>query len=254
MMKTQVKTAQEIADMRTSGRILAEILDIVVKACVPGIKTQELDDIAKRELQKREAQPAFLNYPGPVPFPATICISINDEIVHGLPSKDRTIRNGDLVGLDFGVSYNGMITDSAVTVGVGEVSTQAKRLLRFTEQALYTAVDQMKPGIQVGDIGATIEKVFEQGDIKGIYVMCGHGVGHELHEEPIIPNYGTAGTGAHLRSGMTVAIEPIASLGAHDGYVADDGWTFRTNDGSLAAQFEHTVLITDDGAEILTTI
>ena len=254
MMKTQVKTPQEIADMRTSGRILAEILDVVSKACVPGINTQELDNIARQELHKREAQPAFLDYPGPVPFPATICISINDEIVHGVPGKDRTIRNGDLVGLDFGVSYNGMITDSAVTIGVGEISAPAKRLLRYTQQALYDAVDIMKPGIQVGDIGSTIEGVFDKGDIKGIYVMCGHGVGHELHEEPIIPNYGTAGTGAHLNAGMTVAIEPIASIGAHDGYVADDGWTFRTNDGSLAAQFEHTVLITEDGAEILTTI
>ncbi|MBI2797962.1 type I methionyl aminopeptidase [Candidatus Saccharibacteria bacterium] len=253
MMRNQIKTEVEIANIRQSGEILATILKKAAAATKPGVSALEIDQLCRKELKKHGATAAFLNYaPDSAPFPATICISINDEIVHGIPTADKVIQSGDLVGLDFGVNYSGMITDSAVTIAVGKVPDNAKRLLKYTQRALDAAIDVIKPGVQVGDIGSTVEKVFEAGNIAAIYAMCGHGVGHEVHEDPVIPNYGTAGTGVHLQEGMTVAIEPIASLGTHDGYVADDGWTFVTQDGSLSAQFEHTILITKGGAEVLT--
>lgn len=247
-MKTQIKTPEEIENMRISGRYLAEILQIVADATVPGVTTQELDDIAAAELKKRNVEAAFLGYNN---FPANICISVNDEIVHGLPGS-RVIQEGDLVGLDFGVNYMGMITDSAVTVGVGVISDDAKRLLRYTQQSLNAAIATLKDGVRVGTIGAAIEDELKKGGLKVIDTLGGHGVGHKVHEDPFIANFGNTGTGEALKAGMTIALEPIASLSTHDTFLADDGWTYISEDGSLSAQFEHTVLITQDGAEILT--
>jgi methionyl aminopeptidase len=247
-MKTQVKTPEEITNMRKSGQILGQILQIVAKATVAGITTKELDDIAASELKKRNATAAFLGYND---FPASICISINNGIVHGIPN-DTVVKDGDLVGLDFGVTYNGMITDSAVTVAVGEVGADAKRLLKYTNQALSAAIATLKDGVRVGTIGAAIENELEKGNLQVIDTLGGHGVGHVVHEDPFIANFGTAGTGEALKAGMTIALEPIASLSTHDTFLADDGWTYMTQDGSLSAQFEHTILITQDGAEILT--
>lgn len=247
-MKTQIKTPEEIENLRISGRYLAEILEIVAVATIPGVTTQELDDIAALELKKRNVEAAFLGYNN---FPANICISVNDEIVHGLPGS-RIIQEGDLVGLDFGVTYNGMITDSAVTVGVGKISDDAKRLLRYTQQSLTTAIATLKDGVRVGTIGAAIEAELEKGGLKVIDSLGGHGVGHHVHEDPFIANFGTIGTGESLKAGMTIALEPIASLSTHDTFLSDDGWTYMSADKSLSAQFEHTVLITQDGAEILT--
>jgi len=249
-MKTQIKTASEIVAIRKSGQILAEILDILAVSTVAGITTGEIDKLAEQELEKRGAKPAFKGYDG---FPASICISINDEIVHGIPSG-RVVKDGDLVGLDFGVLYDGMITDSAVTVPVGKISKDAEKLLEYTERALESGIAVLKDGVKVGDIGAAIENTLIKGGLKVIETLGGHGVGHKVHEEPYIANFGTAGTGETLRAGMTIALEPIASLGTHDTDLADDDWTYVTRDHSLSAQFEHTLLITKDGSEILTKL
>lgn len=247
-MKTQVKTVNEIKLMRQSGKILYDILNILSDKVEPGITTKKLDEIAASELKKRSAKAAFLGYEG---FPASICISVNEEIVHGIPS-DRQLNDGDIVGLDFGVDYHGMITDSAITLAVGEISKEQKRLLEYTQRALYSAIDVIKDGVRVGDIGAAADKQLREGGLKVIKTLCGHGVGHRVHEDPAIPNYGYSGTGETLKAGMTIAIEPIASLGTHETYLAGDGWTYITSDNSMSAQFEHTILITQDGAEILT--
>jgi methionyl aminopeptidase len=247
-MKTLIKTPEEIANMRLSGQILGEILQTVAAATIPGITTESLDKMAAAELSKRGAKAAFLGYNG---FPANICISVNNEIVHGIPGP-RVIEEGDLVGLDFGVNYNGMITDSAVTIAVGKVSADAKHLLQYTNQALSAGIAALHDGVRVGSIGAAIETELEKGGLKVIETLGGHGVGHKVHEDPFIANFGTAGTGETLKAGMTIALEPIASLGTHDTHLASDGWTYVTDDGSLSAQFEHTILITQDGAEILT--
>lgn len=248
-MKTQVKTEDEIIRMRKSGHILYEILNILKQSSNAGMTTKQLDEIAATELKKRSAKAAFLDYDG---FPANICISINDEIVHGIPGE-RVIRNGDIVGLDFGVNYQGMITDSAITIPVGEIDKNQKRLLEYTEKALYSAIDVIKDGVRVGDIGDAVDRQLRAGNLKVIKSLGGHGVGHMVHEDPIILNFGHSGTGETLREGMTIAIEPIASLGTYDAYLASDGWTYMTMDGSMSAQFEHTILITRTGAEILTS-
>lgn len=247
-MKTRVKTEDEISKMRISGKILSDILKILSQKVRPGITTQQLDDIAADELGKRGAKAAFLGYNG---FPSSICISVNNEIVHGIPGG-RELVSGDIVGLDFGVEYQQMITDSAVTVAVGEIDKDQKRLLEYTQKALYSAIDVLKDGVRVGDIGEAADKMLRAGNLKVIKSLCGHGVGHRVHEDPAIPNYGHSKTGEMLKAGMTIAIEPIASIGTHDTYLADDGWTYLTSDGSMSAQFEHTVLITQNGAEILT--
>lgn len=248
-MKTRVKTASEIVDMRRSGAILAGVLSYLMAVIKPGMSTIELDDIAVAKTIKAGAKPAFHGYQG---FPANICISINDEIVHAIPGE-RIIRSGDVVGLDYGVNFNGMITDSAVTVLAGaEPSEETKRLLEGTNRALNRAIDQVKPGVRVGDIGAVIEAELRKSNLSIAEGLSGHGVGHELHEDPSIPNFGTFGSGQALKAGMTIAIEPIATLGRGQIYLAEDGWTYKTVDGSLSAQFEHTVLITERGVEVLT--
>ena len=189
-MRTQVKTEEEIVNMRISGKILHEILDMLSEQSLPGMTTKKLDEIAVSELKKRSAKAAFLGYDG---FPASICISVNDEIVHGIPS-DRALVSGDIVGLDFGVDYMGMITDSAVTVAVGEIDNNQKRLLEYTKKALYSAIDVIKDGVRVGDIGETIDKQLRAGQLKVIKSLGGHGVGHKVHEDPIILNFGHSGT------------------------------------------------------------
>lgn len=250
-MKTQVKTAQEIQDMRTSGRILATILEELIENTRVGMKTREIDQLARQLLEKHGAQAAFLGYQG---FPGAICISVNEEIAHGIPGE-RVMEAGDLVHFDFGVRYNGMITDAGRSFVLGAVPTaDQQRLLSGTQKALDAAISLVRGGVRTGDIGAAVETVCDQYDLKIVYELCGHGVGHNVHEEPTIANYGTKGTGERLKTGWTVALEPNVSLGDHDMYLADNGWTWITKDGSLAAQFEHTVLVTDSGYEILTKI
>lgn len=250
-MKTQVKTAQEIRDMRASGKILATILEELIDKARVGMQTREIDLMARKLLEQHKAEAAFLNYQG---FPGSICISINEEIAHGIPGE-RVMEAGDLVHFDFGVRYNGMITDAGKSFVLGaEPTADQSRLLTGTQKALDAAIAQVKGGVRVGDIGAAVEAVCDRYDLKIVYELCGHGVGHSVHEEPTITNYGTKGTGERLKAGWTVALEPNVSLGDHDMYLADNGWTWITRDGSLAAQFEHTVLVTDNGVEILTTL
>lgn len=233
--------------MRRSGEILTTVLDRLVDAARPGKKITELDKMAGELTRKMGGQPAFLNYQG---FPANLCVSLNNEIVHAIPT-DRKLNYGDLVGIDYGVSYNGMITDAARTISIGKPSEDAQRLLTGCYEALQTAIEIVRDGVHVGDIGAAIEKKLNDYGLKVIYSLTGHGVGYELHEDPVIANYGQAGTGDVLKAGMTIAIEPIAAIGTHDLYLADDGWTYMTRDGSLSAQFENTLLVTKDGCEIL---
>jgi methionyl aminopeptidase len=255
MTMNRVKSPAEIERLRTSGGILAEVLRRLVAALTPGQTTGELGEMAARELKALGGKPTFLGYqpdPGSPPYPSTICISVNDEVVHGIPGR-RVIEAGDLVGLDFGVNYEGMFTDGAVTVVAGiEPTADQRRLLTATREALDLGIAQVKDGGRVGDISHAIEQRLMRDRLGIIEELSGHGVGDEMHEDPTILNYGPAGAGARLKSGMSIAIEPMATLGGRHIYLDQDGWTIKTSDGSLGAQFEHTVLVTDDGAEIVT--
>lgn len=238
--------------MRESGRMLATVLEAVTSHVTSGMTTKEIADFAAKELKALGGKPAFLGYQG---FPDVICISVNDEVVHGIPRSNRVLQDGDVVGYDFGVNYKGMITDSAITKIIGTPPSQSlNRLVSITEQAMYAGIDAVHAGVHTEDIGYAVEQVLRPGGFGIVQDLVGHGVGHELHEDPNIPNIGTPGKGTVLKTGMTIAIEPMATLGSHRVYVAPDGWTIRTQDGSFAAHFEHTVLITDSGAEILTTL
>lgn len=249
-MFTRVKTEAEIANMRTSGRMLATVLKVMRDQAVAGISELELATIAASELKKLGGKPPFLGYYG---FPNVICISANDKVVHGIPS-DYVLKDGDIVSFDFGVDYNGMITDSAFTMAIGDVSDATKRLISTTERSMYAGIDALHDGVKVGDISAAVEAVLKPAGYGIVKELVGHGVGHNLHEEPDIPNYGVAGTGATLKSGMTIAIEPMANIGTEKVSVDADGWTIRTLDGTLSAHFEHTILITESGHEILTQL
>ncbi len=249
-MFTKVKTEQEIKDIRVSGQMLATVLQKLKKDLQVGMTTKDLANIAASELKKLGGKPAFLGYGG---FPDVICISRNEEVVHGIPGNDL-INNGDLVSLDFGVNYGGMITDSAITVIAGESTGQKRKLLKGTEEALLAGISVVKDGVKTGDIGAAVEKVMLQYGFGIVRDLVGHGVGHEVHEEPDIPNYGVAGTGKKLSKGMTIAIEPMSTLGSERVVMDSDGWTISTYDKSLSAHFEHTILILEDSAEILTQL
>lgn len=248
-MFTKVKTPKEIEALRVSGRMLAAVLNILDKQIGPGHTTLEADALARKELKKLGGQPAFLGYDD---FPATLCTSVNDEIVHGLPTQ-RELKEGDLVTFDFGVNYEGMITDAAFTKYLGEKPTSdIKRLLKGTAAGLPAAVKVMHDGVKVGDISAAVEAVLKKHRLGIVREFVGHGVGHHVHEEPNIPNYGRAGTGPELRAGMSIAVEPMAMLGEEKIAIYADGWTAATADHSLSAHFEETILITKTGAEVLT--
>lgn len=251
-MQTKVKTPEEIKAMRHGGRLLATVLATLKEAVEPGMTTKDLAEIAKREIRGTGGTPTFLGQYG---FPDIICISLNDEVVHGIPSAKRVIKAGDIVSMDFGVTYDGMITDSATSVIAGGApNAKRTKLLRDTYDSLLAGVATLKDGVRVGDVSHAIQEALEHGDYGIVRDMVGHGVGHELHEDPNIPNYGKKGTGPKLSAGMTIAIEPMATLGDFRVYIDVDGWTVRSNDRSLSAHFEHTVLITDEGSEILTTL
>jgi methionyl aminopeptidase len=251
-MQTKVKTASEIQAMRESGRMLAQVLQIVKPRTVPGVTTKELADIAARELAALGGEPAFLGYQG---FADVICISVNDQVVHGIPSAERVLADGDIVGLDFGVKYRGMITDGAISVIAGKPLKPAhQKLVEITERSLQAGIAAVHGNVRTGDIGAAIEAVLKPAGYGIVRDLVGHGVGHVVHEDPNIPNYGRANTGPWLEAGMTIAIEPMATLGTERVYIHEDGWTVLTYDGSRSAHFEHTVLITADGAEILTQV
>jgi methionyl aminopeptidase len=251
-MITRVKTKSEIAAMRESGRMLATVLELLRKKLQPGMSTKDLAVIAGEELEKLGGKPSFLGYQG---FPDVICISVNNEVVHGIPSPRRIIGDGDIVGLDFGVTVRGMITDSAVSVIAGKPKTKGHiQLVEDTEAAMYAGIAAVHDGVRTGDIGAAVEKALKHRPYGIVRDLVGHGVGHELHEDPNIPNYGRRDTGPWLEKGMTIAIEPMVTLGTDRVFIAPDGWTVLTADNKWAAHFEHTILITEDGAEILTEL
>jgi methionyl aminopeptidase len=251
-MMTQVKTAAEIENMRVSGRMLATVLQYLKNEAAAGMSTKDLAILAARELDRLGGKPAFLGYQG---FPDVICISVNDEVVHGIPSAERILQPGDVVGLDFGVVYGGMITDGAISVIIGGAKeARHEQLVRMTESSLIEGIAAVRDHIRTGDIGAAVQTVLDKGKFGIVRDLVGHGVGHQLHEDPNIPNYGRPHTGPWLSAGMTIAIEPMATLGTEKVYVAPDRWTIKTADGSLSAHFEHTVLITEGGSEILTQV
>lgn len=250
------KNHQETKDIRTSGGMLAHILKKIEKMLEPGISGKEIDAMAMAELKKLGGKPAFLGVKGGsgVPdFPASVCVSANDAVVHGIPT-DEPFQKGDIVGFDFGVNYRGMITDAARTFIVGEAprSKREQQLVNVTKRSLDAGIDIVKPGAKTGDIAAAVQAILDEGTFGIVRELVGHGVGHDLHEPPEIPNYGVAGTGAALKEGMTIAIEPMATLGGWKVYMDQDKWTIRTMDHSLSAHFEDTILVTSDGAEILT--
>lgn len=245
------KTEQEIANMRESGRMLATVLDLMRRETRAGRTPKDMSGLAKAELKRLGGEAPFLGYYG---YPDIICISVNNQVQHSIPNE-IPFKDGDVVNYDFGVSYKGMITDSGITVCVGDKFTaDTKRLLTGTERALYDGLRAVKAGARVGDISATIERTLRKYKLGIVRELVGHGVGHKLHEDPEIPNYGHAGRGPVLKAGMTIAIEPITTLGDPAIYQARDGWTLLSQDGSWAAQFEHTVLVTSTGCEILTTL
>lgn len=245
----KVKTAAELEAMREGGKILAQIFAGLKQQVKPGVSEKQLDAWVDAEITARGAIATYKT--SEVNFPAAICISTNDQIVHGIPT-DYVLQEGDVVGFDLVITYKGMKTDSAFTMVVGKANGALQHLLRATEQSLYAGIDAIKGPVRTGDIGAAVEAVLKSAKLGIIRELVGHGVGHEMHEAPEVPNYGRKGTGVLLAPGDTIAIEPMATLGGEKIVQDADGWTLSTRDGSLAAHFEHTVLITEDGAEILT--
>lgn len=250
-----IKTESEIQKLKKGGPILARILREVASAVRPGITTKSLDDLAARLIKEAGCTPAFLNYrpdDADRPYPATLITSINDEVVHGIPS-DRVLNEGDTIALDLGLNYEGVFLDHAVTVAVGEISTANAALLSITRSALGEGIAAIVPGATVGDIGYAIERFVQPHKLGIVRDLSGHGVGRAIHEDPYIPNYGKRGKGAKLVPGMVIAIEPMLTRGSEEVILMSDGYTLKTADGSRSAHFEHTVLVTDTGAEILTT-
>lgn len=243
-----VKSDREIATMRQAGKIVAMVLEVLAGHVKAGMKTAELDEVANRELSRHGARPSFKGYRG---YPSSLCVSVNDEIVHGIPGA-RVLKEGDIVSIDFGVIYKGFQGDSAVTVGIGKVDPEAQGLIEATRGALEAGIAAVHNGGRLGDISAAIQGYAESMGYAVVREYGGHGIGREMHEEPLIHNFGRAGTGPLLRKGMTVALEPMLTNGDWRTRLAGDGWTVLTTDGSLAAHFEHTVAVTENGAEILT--
>ena len=244
-----IKSDHEIELLRVAGKIVYQTHQYLKPFIKEGITTLELDKLAEDFIRSKGATPSCKGYHG---FPATLCTSINDEVVHGIPSK-RKLKNGDIITLDICACYKGYHGDSAWTYVVGEVSEDVKRLMKGTHEALFAGLEQVKPGNRIGDISNAVETVAKKYHLGVVRELCGHGVGHNLHEDPDIPNYGKAGCGPLIKEGMVFAVEPMLNLGARDVCMLDDGWTIVTYDESYSAHFEHTVLVTKDGYEILTT-
>ena len=244
-----LKTKRELELMREACRISANALKEAGKAVQPGVSTQEIDDIVRKYIQGQGATPSFLGYGG---FPASACISVNDVVIHGIPSKKQILKSGDIVSVDVGAFIDGFHGDNAYTFACGDISKEAQALLKATEESLYEGIKQAVAGNRVGDIGNAVQRYVEDRSYSVVRDFVGHGVGAKLHEDPSVPNYGTAGRGVRLLPGMTIAIEPMIVAGKHNVKVLDDDWTTVTVDGSLAAHFEHTVAITPNGPVIMT--
>ena len=249
-----LKSRAEIETMRRASAIVAEVLEALKEMVQPGVTTLELDEVAERLTYEKGATPAFKGYAvaGKV-FKHSLCTSVNEEIVHGIPS-DRILKDGDILGMDFGVVYEGFYGDSAVTVGLGQVSAEAERLMRVTETALNEGIEMLRAGNRLGDLGSTIQGIAERSGYSVVREFVGHGIGKKLHEEPPVPNYGDAGKGCRLRAGMVLAVEPMVNAGKKEIRILDDGWTAVTRDRSLAAHFEHSIAVTEDGPYVLSRL
>ena len=246
-----IKSPQEIATLREAGRINARALDAARQLIRPGVTTAELDATAEEVIRKNGAIPTFKGYPGPYPYPASICVSINEQLVHGIPGK-RKLQAGDIVSIDCGSTFEGFVGDSAFTIGVGEISPLTQRLIEVTEQALYVGIRKMRANNRVGDVSSAIQEFVESAGFNVTREYTGHGVGRQMHEGPQVPNYGIAGRGQILRQGMTIALEPMVLIGTSQTRVLPDQWTVVSVDGSPTAHWEHSVAITDGEALILT--
>ncbi|MFA6526664.1 MAG: type I methionyl aminopeptidase [Candidatus Buchananbacteria bacterium] len=251
------KNKEQIRTIAEGGKLLAKIMDQVVKKVKPGMTTGELNDYAEKLIDAAGAEASFKNYKAAWAehvYPAALCISVNDEVVHGIPSPHRKFKEGDIVGLDCGLKYQGLFTDMARTVAVGNISSQAKKLMSVTQEALMAGIKKIKPGRKLSDISKTIQAVAEKNNFSVVRQLCGHGVGFAAHEDPQIPNYWPSydTRDLTLEAGMVLAIEPMVNAGGWEIDTLDDGWTIVTSDGSLSAHFEHTVAVTEDGYEILT--
>jgi methionyl aminopeptidase len=247
-----IKSADELKVMRQAGRINAEIMAAIKNLIQPGVSTADLNAAAEDVLKKHGCYSPFKDY-GQPPYPASICTSVNEELVHGIPGKKRILHEGDIISADCGTVFEGFVADSAFTAGVGEISPEAKRLLEITEAALYEAIDKMRPGNRTGDISAAIQNYVESRGLHVTREYTSHGVGREMHEGPMVPNFGTAGSGMPLRPGMTIAIEPMVLIGTHETRVLRDKWTVISADKSLTAHFEHSVAVTE-GEPLLLTV
>ncbi len=244
----KIKSLHEIEKMRAAGRIVAETFEVLKPMIVPGITTMELDKIAAEHIKKSGATCSFYNYSG---YPGHLCLSVNDEVIHGIPGK-RRLEDGDIVSVDVGACVEGYHGDAARTFAVGKISHEAKKLIEVTEQSFYSGIEFAKPGFRIGDISANIQKVVEENGFSVVRDYIGHGIGSALHEDPEVPNFGTEGRGPRLVPGMTIAIEPMVNIGTYKVKTLSDDWTVVTADGKLSAHFENTILITNNGAEILT--
>lgn len=246
-----VKSQQEIEKITLSCRIVAEILEALKTFVKAGISTADIETYVDKEIEKRNAIPAFKGYRG---YPSSVCVSVNNQVVHGIPSRLVKLKSGDIVSIDLGVVLNGFYGDGAVTIPIGKVDTEAARLIKVAEDAFYRGFEKAVSGNRVSDISAAIQEHVESNGFSVVRAFVGHGIGRSLHEEPQVPNFGRPGQGPRLKEGMTIAIEPMVNAGGSDVKVLDDGWTAVTADGSLSAHYEHTVLITKNSAKILTKI
>ena len=247
----QLKNSSQIAAMVEAGRITGEALLVAREHVREGVSTKELDTLIRRYIEKCGAKPSFLGYGG---FPASACISINDEVIHGIPSEKRILREGDVVKIDVGAFYKGFHGDSARTIPVGKVSDEAMKLIEVTRNSFFCGVDALKPGNRIGDVGSAIQNCVENEGFSVVRRYIGHGIGRELHESPEVPNFGTAGRGTRLCAGMALAIEPMVNVGTHEVYELSDGWTVKTRDKSLSAHYENTVVLTSEGVIITTLV
>jgi methionyl aminopeptidase len=245
-----IKSDEEVKIMREAGRVVGQTLQLLVEATKPGMVVKELDKLVRKEYARRGVIPTFLGYAEP-PYPATVCVSINDDLVHGIPG-DRVIKEGDIVSIDLGATYKGFVGDSAVTVGVGEISPEAQRLIEVTRESLLRGIKAARAGVRLGVVSNTIGEYIESQGFGVVREYVGHGVGRQMHEEPQVPNYGPPDRGPVLRKGMVLAREPMVTVGDWHTKKHADGWTVSTRDGSLCAHFEHTIAITDGEAEVLT--
>lgn len=254
---TTIKTPEEIKILRDGGKILASVLRLVGDYARPGIATIELDEYAEKLIKEAGGEPSFKNYKtsrDKYPYPASLCVSVNDEVVHGIPSPEKFLKEGDIVSLDLGLKWKGLYTDATITIGIGKINAEARKLLDITKSALERGIKIIEEGAAIGDIGFAIQPYVEKNGFNVVKKLVGHGVGYDVHEEPEIPNWGKKGIGEILKAGMVFAIEPMVVLGSGDIVLDKNGWTWKTKEGSLSAHFEHTVAVAKRGAEVLTKL